>query len=122
MSLNNYEGVDTFIPLSGTTLSQDGLVFLKDYEEAYGTRYCRHACNKCAGSCSKGVPVSTIMRYSYYFKCQGREKYAMKKYAALGTRNASLCESCGVPCDGACPYGVNIRANLFKAHSLLRLA
>ena len=122
MSLNNFEGVDTFVPLSGTRLTRADSRFLQDYELAYSDKYCRHACSKCSGYCPNNVPVSTIMRYAQYYRYQGREKYAMTRYTALEGRDASLCEDCDVPCATACPYGVNIRASLFKAHSLLTLA
>ena len=62
------------------------------------------------------------MRYSYYFTGQGREKDAMGKYASLGDVNGERCMGCTAPCTGACPFGVNIRANLIAAHSLLTIA
>ena len=89
---------------------------------AHNGLYCRHGCAECLGRCSEGLAVSTIMRYSYYFTGQGREKEAMGSYARLGAANGARCLGCSAPCDGACPYGVDIRANMLSAHGLLTLA
>jgi hypothetical protein len=116
-----FKEIDIFVPLSGTKVDQKAIEFLNDFQLAYGNQYCRHGCNQCAARCAHGLPVSRIMRYSYYFAVQGREKYAMSKYRELRGRNASQCVTCKAPCKGTCPYGVNIQVNLASAHSLLRL-
>jgi len=70
----------------------------------------------------EGSDEETIMRYSYYFAMQRREKYAMGKYANLDGKTAEQCMNCHAPCVHACPHGVNIQANMKTAHSLLTLA
>jgi len=96
---------------------------LREFEVALSDQYCRHGCKQCAGDCPRDVPVSTIMRYAYYFEGQGREKHAMTKYAALGGANGSACDNCTAPCGGSCPYGVDISPQMLQAHSrLLTLA
>ena len=122
MGLRTFEDLDKFIPLSGTKVDQASAQFLKEFEYAYNDQYCRHGCAQCVHQCTHKLPVSAIMRYSYYFVMQGREKHAMAKYSNLGSRNGSLCMGCDAPCKGSCPYGVNIQANLVKAHSTLSLA
>jgi hypothetical protein len=62
------------------------------------------------------------MRYAYYYEGQGLEKLAMQKYAHLEGANASVCEMCNAPCNGSCPHGVNIQANMVQAHARLTLA
>ncbi len=119
IGMADFESIDKYIPLSGTSLSFESKMFLKDFELAYNNLYCRHGCTICTENCSYDLPVSTIMRYSYYFKIQGREKYAMEKYAGLGKLNGSLCETCNAPCEVKCPYGVAIQSNLLAAHSIL---
>jgi predicted aldo/keto reductase-like oxidoreductase len=116
-----FKEIDMFVPLSGTKVDQEAIDFLNDFQLAYGSQYCRHGCNQCAANCAHRLPVSRIMRYSYYFTLQGREKYAMSKYRELKDKNASRCVTCEAPCTGTCPYGVNIQANLASAHSLLKL-
>lgn len=121
MGLRTFEDWDNYIPLSGTKVNQASLDFLRDFEYAYNGQYCRHGCTTCLASCKNKMPVSTIMRYSYYFAMQGREKHAMSKYASLTDQNGAVCMSCDAPCKGSCPHGVNIQANMVKAHSMLTL-
>jgi predicted aldo/keto reductase-like oxidoreductase len=119
ISMPDFDHLDRFLPLSGTKLSFNDETFLGDYRRAFESRYCRHACSECVGHCPHRLSVSAIMRYSYYYACQGRQKYAMGRYARLQGQDGSLCLTCEAPCRGACPHGVPIQANLVKAHSLL---
>jgi len=121
VSFADFDLVDKVIPLSGAKLSQAEMQFLEDYKLVFDNQYCRHGCNECVVECIYRLPVSTIMRYAYYYECQGREKDSMQKYAALKNWNASNCIGCDAPCVAACPYGVDIQANLMQAHSLLTL-
>ncbi len=121
VSMPDFDKLDQFIPLSGTELSARGRQLLRDYRLAFDNLYCRHGCKDCLSHCPHGVPVSTVMRYTYYFNHQGREKHAMKKYAALGTRNGALCLDCDAPCQRGCPHGVDVQASLYKAHAMLTL-
>ena len=122
VSMNDFEALDRFIPLSGTELTRADTEYLKDWDLACGHRYCRHGCVGCMTDCPEKLAVSTIMRYSYYFAHQGREKHAMKKYARLGGRDASPCLACNAPCAGVCPHGVDIQGNMVRAHMMLKLA
>jgi predicted aldo/keto reductase-like oxidoreductase len=122
LSLPDFDSVDRFLPLSGTSMTQAAARFIEDYRIARGHLYCRHGCSACASACPHGVPVSTVMRYASYFQHQGREKVAMQKYARLTGRDGSLCLTCDGPCLGACPHRFPIQAGLVRAHSLLVLA
>lgn len=119
MRIKDFDGVDMILPMSGTKLSRANHRFLHDFEYAFSSRYCRHGCRDCMDRCPHKLPVSTIMRYSYYFVMQGREKESMIKYAGLNGHDASFCFNCDAPCKRGCPYGVSIQANLVNAHSLL---
>lgn len=122
LGMRDFEQVDRFVALSGARMKIAERRFLNDYRVAHNSLYCRHGCKECLSQCSEHLPVSTIMRYAYYFSGQGREKEAMSKYARLADGNGSTCMSCSAPCTGACPHGLDIRANLITAHSLLTIA
>jgi predicted aldo/keto reductase-like oxidoreductase len=118
----SFEEVDRFVALSGSKMELAERRLLDEFRLAHNGLYCRHGCAECLGQCSAALPVSTIMRYSYYFTGQGREKEAMGKYARLGEATGARCMGCDAPCVGACPYGIDIRANMLSAHELLTLA
>ncbi len=123
ITMADFDKADKSIALSGESLTTTQAALLKEYGNKLGWSYCRHACNECSGSCKYAVPVSTIMRYSYYYE-QGYEKLAMEKYAGLKHRkesNASPCAGCDAPCEGSCPYGVMVKNSLLNAHSMLTL-
>jgi predicted aldo/keto reductase-like oxidoreductase len=122
VSMSDFEQVERFVALSGQKLKMAENRYLDEYRLAHNGLYCRHGCSECFGKCPEGLPVSTIMRYSYYFTGQGREKEAMGKYARLDDRNGARCLGCSAPCAGACPHGLDIRASVLTAHSLLTLA
>jgi predicted aldo/keto reductase-like oxidoreductase len=121
VSMADFDKVDKSVALSGKQLTGKQQAFLRDYEKSFGWSYCRHGCSQCSGSCESAVPVSTIMRYTYYYE-QGYEKLAMEKYASLGNGNAATCAGCDARCEGSCPHGVMVRSNLLNAHTMLTLA
>jgi ferredoxin len=121
IGFQDFETIDRFLPLSGTTMTQAQTFSINQYRVAASSLYCRHACTECSGACPQAVPVSTVMRYAYYFTEQAQEKRAMSKYRRLGYKDQFPCESCSGKCAGACPFGVNIKANLLAAHELLTL-
>ena len=122
VGMKDFDTVERFISISGTKLSRMDSEFIRQFEYAYSNQYCRHGCTLCSAHCPQGLPVSTIMRYAYYFKCQGREKYAIQKYTQLHeSSNAAVCETCDAPCLTVCPHGLDVQAHLTNAHSMLTL-
>lgn len=121
-SMRNFDDLERFIRLSGTSLSDMEKWKLAAYREGCGELYCRHACGLCEPNCPHHVPVNTIMRYSHYFEAQGREKYAIAKYDAIPGAKADLCWNCQGFCEATCPYDVPIQGMLMMAHQRLSLA
>lgn len=121
VSFVDFDMIDQIIPISGTKLSRLEGRFLDEFKLAFDNQYCRHGCNQCVAACPHHLPVNTMMRYAYYYACQGNEKNAMQKYARLNKLNAVYCYDCDAPCLNNCPYGVNVQANLIQAHALLSL-
>jgi len=121
VAMPGFDDVDKYVPLSGTELAAADAATLGDWALAYGHGYCRHGCSTCLSACPSQMPVSTIMRYASYFAKQGREKYAMQKYADLPA-SVAACLGCDAPCTSACPHGVNVPAQLLEAERLLSWA
>jgi predicted aldo/keto reductase-like oxidoreductase len=114
--------VDRVVPISGTVLTAPEQEMLHQIKLALDDQYCRHACVECLEACPVQVPVSTIMRYAYYYEGQGLEKHAMSLYADLEGTGASACLDCAGQCAGACRYGIDIQPSLLQVHNLLTLA
>jgi len=121
IAFTNFDLVDKVVPLSGTQLGAAELEMLEQTRLALNDQYCRHGCMACGESCPHDVPVSTIMRYAYYYEGQGNEKYAMTLYADLEGKDAAACRDCAGECAGACPYGVDILPSMLQVHDLLTL-
>lgn len=121
LSFKNFELVENYLKLSGTTLDLSEKGTLSAYEKTHGKLYCRHACGVCEPSCPQGIPINTIMRYNHYFLAQKREKYAMSEYAKLPGPKANLCKDCSGYCQDACPYNVPIHSLISIAHHNLTL-
>lgn len=120
-SFRNFDDLESYISLSGTTLSDMEKVQLSLYREGCGDLYCRHACGKCEPSCPMGVRVNSVMRFRHYYEVQQKEKYAMAHYAHL-SQKADVCADCNGYCEKACPYGVPVQGLLNIAHKTLTLA
>lgn len=120
VSMNDFETMDSFIPLAGQKLAQADARMLEDWAATFHRDYCRHGCSECAGRCPHDVPINTILRYAYYAE-QGSERHAMRKYAALGAMPSDPCLDCDAPCEPACPHGLAVQANLLAAHGRLSL-
>ncbi|UCC38770.1 MAG: aldo/keto reductase [Candidatus Aminicenantes bacterium] len=122
VSYRNFDDVAKYVKLSGARLTPADKAALAVYSKSFGQFYCRHACGLCESSCPQNIPVNTIMRYNHYFAAQGREKYAMERYAKLASRVADQCQNCTGSCESACPYNVPVQTLLVLAHQNLTLA
>jgi len=120
-SIRNFDQIEQYIKLSGTSLSYYEKKKLAVYKEGCAQLYCRHACGECESDCPQNVPVNTIMRYYHYSSAEGREKHALQKYKALNTAKADLCSNCQGFCEKSCGYGVPIQGMLIMAHDHLTI-
>ena len=81
------------------------------------------ACGMC-GACSicpEGVRVSDILRYAVYATDSDpvHRAYGPEAYHRLGREHSALaCTGCG-ECQRVCPRGLDIRALMRRAHSIL---
>ena len=122
VSFKDFDFIDKLIPFSGKKLDEQSTGFLNNSKDIYNNQYCRHGCTDCISTCPEMVPVSTIMRYAYYYEHQGREKEAIQKYRKLSDMNVSKCNGCNAPCLNSCQHHIDIPAQLSKAHQMLTLA
>ena len=120
LPFKNIGELERWTRLSGKSLTGDQANLLKFYLQEFGELNCHLGCRECASACPHEVPVSTIMRYNYYFENKGREKYAMEQYAELRGKQADKCLSCPGYCEDACPHDVLVRPMLSMAHDNLK--
>jgi len=118
----NFDDVESILPLSGQKLSDKDKLVLNGYHKHLGHTICRLGCNDCEAACPHHMPVNKILRYNYYFSVKKQEKRAMTKFARLNLQKPSeLCIDCEGYCEKACKYGVWTRPLLAAAQHNLDL-
>jgi len=117
--LQNVQDVERYVALSGKKLDSLHAGVLENYMETFGHLNCRIGCNACDQKCPHNIPVSTIMRYNYYYENKRNEKHAMKLYDKLNNYRADVCQTCPGYCEEACPYGVHAKGLMAVAHDNL---
>ena len=119
VTLSNFNQIQDCLEAVGSSLDEAEVAMLHRYGREMYNRYCRF-CATCEGSCPRHVAVADIMRYEMYFTCYGREKEAMRLYRELpDATTAAACIGCSGACDGACPFGRDVRTGLIEAHRRL---
>jgi predicted aldo/keto reductase-like oxidoreductase len=120
VTMTTFADVSEAVAAVRAGLNAEEVAMLRRYADEMYDQYCRF-CASCEGSCPHRVAVADVMRYHMYFAYYGREKEAMRLYRELpASATAALCADCDGPCDGACPFGRQVRAGLLEAHELLR--
>jgi predicted aldo/keto reductase-like oxidoreductase len=90
---------------------------LAGYIDRFGPLYCR-TCGHCEGSCSKGLPVSDMLRILSYADGYRQFPLARERYLELpdAARHARCtCAKCTVECR----FGVRVAERLRKAQAIL---
>jgi aryl-alcohol dehydrogenase-like predicted oxidoreductase len=119
VTMTTFDQISEAVAAAGSSLSRAEVAMLRRYAGEMYDQYCRF-CTTCEGSCSQQVAVADVMRYAMYFKYYGREKEAMRLYSELpGAATAEACQDCSGECDGACPFGRQVRPGLVDAHERL---
>jgi hypothetical protein len=123
VSVSRFEQLDEYLFASGQAPGPDDVALLERYDRLVSQLYCRPGCGACLDHCPHDVPVDDVLRYRMYFESYGREKEALRLYAALDpARRADRCLGCDAPCARACPFEIPIRERMAEADRLLRLA
>jgi predicted aldo/keto reductase-like oxidoreductase len=122
LSLTSFAEIGEAVAAVGSGVSAPEVAMLRRYADAMYDQYCRF-CATCEQSCPHQVAVADVMRYAMYFTYYGREKEAMRLYNELpSAATAAVCRDCSGDCEGACPFGRQIRAGLVDAHERLNWA
>lgn len=121
ISFSQLQQVDEYLFASGQATTKKDVAVLAAYDRSTAGLYCAPHCGKCLDHCPEGLPIHDVLRQRMYFEDYGREKEALRLYAAL-PKNAAACASCSAPCLGSCPIGVSIQERMAGAHRLLTLS
>ena len=119
VGISNFKQIREYAEAVGKPLQPEEVAMLRRYSNEMQKRYCRF-CAECEPSCPQGVAVADVNRFAMYFKYYGREKDAMELYGKLSPGCAAeACADCDAPCERACPFGREVRAELVEADRLL---
>ncbi|HEY5657844.1 MAG TPA: aldo/keto reductase [Myxococcota bacterium] len=121
ISFYELQHVDEYLAASGTRLTADDAVVLRDYDRAILGEYCAPHCGACLERCPEQLPIHDVLRYRMYTEDYGWQAEGRRLYARLD-KNAAVCASCSAPCRGSCPAGVPIAQRMNEAHRLLSTA
>ena len=90
---------------------------LAQYINRFGPLYCR-MCGHCNGACSRGLPVSDMLRILTY--CDGYRQFplARERFLELPEEARQVRCTCA-KCTVECPFGVRVAERLRKAQALL---
>jgi len=115
----NFNDIEKYVRLSGTTLDNLTAELLSDFKDCLGFLNCRIGCNYCENSCPNHLPVNTIMRYYYYSQALKEKVTASKYYREIESLKVGACKRCNGPCEKACPHNIAIRELLADADRIL---
>ena len=114
----NRQQMEEDLAAAGAPLSPEERSSLLVHVARNGRDYCR-LCGRCRERCPSHIPISDVLRLLAYHESYGKTTAAKTGYAGLApTETVLACRDCG-SCEKVCPYGVRIRANLWKAHASL---
>jgi predicted aldo/keto reductase-like oxidoreductase len=120
MSMDNYSLIDNYVAASGKRIEREDLALLQKYRDAIDSSYCRLSCSVCEDSCPNNVAISDIMRFIMYFEDYGQQKKAIDQYNTLtSAQKPIICQRCPGHCMKSCPYGLQVKEQLLRAHKLM---
>lgn len=120
VTMSSYSHVEEYVAASGKPLNRESAKLITSYRKQASSDYCRVSCSQCLESCPYNVAVNDVLRYSMYFEDYGMEKEAIRYYSELEPeKKPAACLNCNGDCEAACPYKLNVREKLLKAHKLL---
>jgi aryl-alcohol dehydrogenase-like predicted oxidoreductase len=122
ISFREFQHVDEYLHASGTAATEADHALLREYDRQIAGTYCAPHCGACLDACPEKLPIHDVLRWRMYAEDYGWESEGIRRYAALGDKNASVCASCSAPCLGSCPLGLHVQDRMSGAHRILRVA
>jgi len=117
-SITDMDQLDENMSAMKADFSEKDKQLLASQLEMIAPLYCR-SCGQCQGSCSKGLPVSDILRYLSYAEGYGQFRLAREEYLQLPERTQrERCNLCPV-CTVSCPNGVRVSERVSLAQEML---
>jgi len=107
---------DNLTAMTASFTEADGKL-LTAYLDHIRPSYCR-MCQRCEGTCPKGLPVADMLRFLMYADDYGQFGLGRQHFLALPEQTAAIrcgdCSSCAVNC----PNGVRVTERLIRAQAL----
>lgn len=120
--LQNMDDLKNMMSASGVKYGYAHKKFLESYGVMIKGSYCRIGCSECYDACPNNVAINDIMRYKMYFENYKSEKEGIVCYRELPDENKAIaCKDCSAPCTDFCDLGVDIKAELLRAHEMLTI-
>ncbi len=114
----NRDQMEDDLGAAGKILAEEERASLHRLVAETSRDYC-HMCGRCQWQCPSGIATPDILRLLAYAENYGRSRQAKTEYASLPAgQTAVSCLNCA-RCESVCPYGVQVRARLRRAHDIL---
>lgn len=107
---------DNLTAMTASFTDADGKL-LSAYLDHIRPSYCR-MCQRCEGTCPKGLPVADMLRFLMYADDYGQFGLGRQHFLALPEQTAAIrCGDCSI-CAVNCPNGVRVTERLIRAQEL----
>ena len=113
-SMVTYGQIDENIQVMGSKMGWNDRKTLHKYSQSIDSIFCR-MCDKCKGTCPKGVDVLDVNRCLMYAEGYRDKTLAVSQYHTIpAAKRPDACRSCNT-CHVTCSYGLNIHAKMQQA-------
>ncbi len=114
----NRDQMEDDLGAAGKILAEEERASLHRLVAETSRDYC-HMCGRCQSRCPSGIAAPDIQRLLAYAENYGRSRRASVDYSLIPARQTAVsCLNCA-RCESACPYGVQVRARIRRAHDIL---
>jgi predicted aldo/keto reductase-like oxidoreductase len=114
----NRDQMEDDLGAAGKILAEEERASLHRLVAETSRDYC-HMCGRCQSRCPSGIATPDILRLLAYAENYGRSRRAKTEYGSLPARQTAVsCLNCA-RCESACPYEVQVRARIRRAHDIL---